>query len=83
MCMLSGRALPSTNVWLDATDSETEGTFKWMATNEVMTYTNWRSGEPNNAHGGEDCVHFYINYNGEWNDANCEGNYNSICEIES
>ena len=34
-------------------------------------YENWEAGEPNNAGGHEDCVHFYKSQGG-WNDHKCE-----------
>jgi hypothetical protein len=37
----------------------TEGTWKWV-TGETYSYTNWNSGEPNNA-GNEDYVQFVSN----------------------
>ena len=80
MCNLfSGTKLG--NIWLDATDSATEGTFRWTATNEVLTYTNWQPGEPNDFRGGEDCVQIFI-YAIEWNDMSCTINGSSVCEIE-
>ena len=38
-----------------------------------LSYTNWRSGEPNN-HGNEDCIRTY-NGAGEWIDDNCYDKY--------
>ena len=74
----SGRNLGS--IWLDATDSETEGTFRWMTTNEVLTYTNRYPGEPNDR-GDEDCIMIYF-YNAKWNDASCRAYGTPVCEIE-
>jgi hypothetical protein len=56
----------STRIWIGYTDRITEGTYKWI-TNEPVTYTNWASGEPNNA-GDEDWA--VINWTGvgTWND---------------
>lgn len=55
------------NLWIGYTDQETEGNFKWIS-GENSTYSNWYSGEPNNAGGGEDYAHLYPDYSGLWND---------------
>jgi flagellin-like hook-associated protein FlgL len=56
----------STNVWIGATDENTEGTFEWV-TGEPFVYTNWAAGEPNDAGGIEDYAHLYPGAF-EWND---------------
>ncbi len=33
-----------------------EGTFVWQDSFETVDYSNWGSGEPNNASGDQDCV---------------------------
>ncbi len=55
--------------WLGASDEASEGTWRWVAGPEngnVLTYTHWNSGEPNDAGGNEDCAQFLAN--GLWND---------------
>ncbi|XP_068128370.1 hepatic lectin-like [Hyperolius riggenbachi] len=42
------------------------------------TFTNWRTGEPNNAGGIEDCVEMKSE---SWNDVNCAETKNYICKI--
>ena len=70
------------SVWLDATDSAREGTYRWMATNERLSYTNWRPGEPSaSGNPGEDCVVMYSS-DGEWNDVGCGSRRSSACEMD-
>uniref|UniRef100_A0A8C4RQH7 C-type lectin domain-containing protein n=1 Tax=Erpetoichthys calabaricus TaxID=27687 RepID=A0A8C4RQH7_ERPCA len=45
-----------------------------------VTFTKWKSGEPNNFNGNEDCT--IINSEGIWNDINCEVNIIIICQFE-
>ena len=78
---ISGSNLTSTEIFLDATDLATEGTFRWTATDAVLTYTNWDSGEPNNAGGGNEHCVMLASDTGLWNDVRCYREYNSVCEI--
>ncbi len=72
--------------WFGASDSGTEGTWKWLDGPESGTtfwigtasgsaqdgaYENWATGEPNQS-GDEDCSQFYANGSG-WNDLSCSG----------
>ncbi|HYN06743.1 MAG TPA: C-type lectin domain-containing protein [Vicinamibacterales bacterium] len=60
--------------WIAASDSANEGTWRWMAGPEagsVLTYANWKPGEPNNGAGGffqEDYAAGNWNAAGQWND---------------
>lgn len=50
--------------WIGLTDEVTEGVWKWV-TGEPYSWSNWNSGEPNNA-GNEDYIQFVGG--GKWND---------------
>jgi hypothetical protein len=54
------------NTWLGGTDDGHEGTWTWI-TGEPWSYTNWTSGQPDNA-GGEHFVHMWNGAAGKWND---------------
>ncbi|XP_012921231.1 low affinity immunoglobulin epsilon Fc receptor [Heterocephalus glaber] len=53
--------------WIGLRDLDIEGEFTWMD-GSPLDYSNWQSGEPNNAQ-GEDCV--VMQGSGQWNDAFC------------
>jgi len=73
-------------VWLGASDSETEGNWRWLSgpldvfwsssSTDAKKYSNWRQGEPNDA-GGENCATLLVALSG-WNDVDCEAETASI-----
>ncbi|MBF0337715.1 MAG: C-type lectin domain-containing protein [Nitrospirae bacterium] len=62
--------------WLGATDTGSEGSWKWI-TGETWSFTDWDSGEPNNQGGIENCLVYKQN---KWNDTECTSTYRSLCE---
>jgi len=48
---------------------------------DPVTYTNWRSGEPNDV-AGEDCVSFNQTESNKWNNDGCNKSFYYMCEKE-
>ncbi|XP_060597387.1 C-type mannose receptor 2-like, partial [Ruditapes philippinarum] len=72
----------NTGAWIGLGDAESENTFKWEGSQQLATYTNWDTNEPNN--GGaeskeEDCVAIAPPTE-KWNDYNCKSTINYFCE---
>lgn len=76
------RSLVGNNhVWIGFQDIENEGTFVWDDDERGQSsYSNWWSGEPNNA-GGEDCTAIWYHVDG-WNDYPCTWNGQFVCGPE-
>ncbi|KAM4636534.1 pulmonary surfactant-associated protein D-like [Discoglossus pictus] len=68
----------SKSAFLGINDIETEGVFRHL-NGELVTYSNWNPGEPNNQGGSEDCVEIFTT--GKWNDKNCRDKRLIICEF--
>ena len=73
-------------VWIGYNDIANEGIFVWDRTGKAGTYTNWASGQPDNAGQLEDCVEFltnrWLNLKGAWNDIPCYWNAPFVCKKE-
>merc|ERR1712062_646616 len=68
--------------WLGITDRHSEGDWVLESTGKSVVFTNWKSGEPNNAgrFGSEHCA--YINDLYKWNDVHCNESswLTALCE---
>jgi len=66
--------------WIDLSDLQEEGIWKWMEQDAPAVYTNWAPGQPTNYDGNEDCGMMYKT--GGWNDEKCEISHQYICESQ-
>jgi hypothetical protein len=78
------------DILLGGTDKDQEGQWVWV-NGEIMKYTNWGGGEPNNC-GFSDiygkCMpENFVTYNpkhpGQWNDVPAGGKVKFLCEFEN
>lgn len=54
-------------VWIGYSDAAQEGTWVWTS-GETSSYTNWASGQPDNAGNTEHYAHLWAQRGGAWND---------------
>jgi len=66
--------------WIGFSDAATEGAFRWE-NGRSFSYTNWNTGEPNDAGGVEDYAEMFSN--GMWNDAGSGSSRRYWIEVDS
>ncbi|XP_038077198.1 lymphocyte antigen 75-like [Patiria miniata] len=68
-------------MWIGLSDLTSNSQFRWID-GTALDYTNWNSGEPNEANGEEDCVEmtYDVVAAGEWNDNACSKLNGYICQ---
>ena len=62
------------------TDREVEGEFKDVNTDEMMTFTDWQTGEPDDCCGGNDCTSFG-SISGKMLDIECTTTWCPLCQV--
>merc|ERR1719341_2577810 len=71
--------------WLGITDRHSEGTWVLESNGESLLFSDWDTGEPNNARSSESCAH--LNSHLKWNDRPCDDVakngyiWSALCEI--
>ncbi|MFT5584635.1 MAG: hypothetical protein ACI9VR_002220 [Cognaticolwellia sp.] len=66
------------DLWTGLSDYASEGNWTW-ADGSAVSYTNWASGEPNNAGNDEDCMEVGYYATGRWNDNRCSSQHPFMC----
>nr|WP_320022526.1 MBG domain-containing protein [uncultured Draconibacterium sp.] len=73
-------------IWLDASDKESDGTWKWLSgpeSGDELTYFNWASGEPNGGTSENNLMIYpstHTTLAGKWNDIITEKTYRYVVE---
>ena len=69
--------------WIGITDRHSEGHWVLESTGKSVGFTDWDSGEPNNANSGENCASHNVNHSYKWNDENCNSDEGSDGRIRT
>ena len=64
--------------WLNGFDNDNSGSFTWIDSRNLTTYTNWFTAEPNSPI--EKCVVASTGYSAVWNDIPCTEQRPVVCE---
>ena len=75
---LSG--LDPNELWLGGTDSTSEGTWTW-SDGTILSFTGWKSGQPDDMGGNQDCLYTNNHGAGAWDDLSCTIELKLICKI--
>ena len=70
--------MTSSGAWIGLSDILQEGTFSWRDGTE-LTYTNWKTSNPNNANDEQHCV-WARGDDGTWDDIVCRRTEEYICQ---
>ncbi|VDI22140.1 Hypothetical predicted protein [Mytilus galloprovincialis] len=76
------------NCWIGATNFDA-GIWIWSYDYSPLTYSNWKTGEPNNHQNdkgqGENCCQMYkaIHVAGKWNDLWCSHKVKYVCKLHA
>ncbi|XP_048752125.1 C-type lectin domain family 4 member M-like isoform X1 [Ostrea edulis] len=70
------------NYWTGGIDDVTEGKWFWAVSGSPLNFTDWNTGEPNNALKNEDCLEFskHTGRKKAWNDNRCDKTMKFVCE---
>ncbi|XP_021356222.1 perlucin-like protein isoform X2 [Mizuhopecten yessoensis] len=71
--------LKQTGYWLDGNDFEVEGSWRWTTSDDLITFNDWHSGEPNQG-ASADCLALWRDHAYQWADEPCRHVWNFICK---
>ena len=64
--------------WLNGYDNDDSGSFTWIDSRNLTTYTNWQTAQPSSS--AEKCVAAFTGNSGGWNDIPCTLQRPVVCE---
>ncbi|XP_069131035.1 perlucin-like protein [Argopecten irradians] len=65
--------------WIDGTDEEVEGVWRWASIDQKITYFNWGRGQPDQTQHAN-CLHLWSGSGFQTADGVCETHLNFICQ---
>ena len=71
----------SGSLWIGLNDISKEGSYQWVdGSGGIASYSNWISGEPNNAGSAQNCMVLWSGYLGLWGDIECWNTFPALCK---
>jgi len=65
--------------WLGIHDKAIEKTFVYASDDSPIEWKNWSDGQPNNLNSGQDCAVVRNDWNGKWDDRQCNDQRSFVC----
>lgn len=76
------KKLPEPFWWIGANDLGSEGSFFWIGSGQLIGFSNYAPGQPDNA-GHENCIEIRGHFQFKWNDHQCREQKYFICNENS
>ena len=79
----AGKLVPGTDIWLGISDIAKEGIWQSVDDSEIVPFTFWASGQPDNANTEQNCGAMSVQGAGRWLDHKCDKPLQGLCRYNA